>query len=94
MVLAVCAFLSTAYSLRLLETLPLVLVFYGVWVMALAGVLGRGAAGTFSWGALTTTVGIVWFLGASGLLMGYLLPLLLLVLGILVVAAGLRTWRR
>jgi len=90
--LAVCAFLSTAYSLRLRETLPLVFAFYGMWIMALAGI--RGASSTFSWGALTTTVGILWFLQARGLLIGYLFPLLLLVLGILVVAAGLRTWRR
>jgi uncharacterized membrane protein YqgA involved in biofilm formation len=55
---------------------------------------GGGAFNTFSGGILITTLGVVWLLSIRELLVGYLLPALLLVVGILVAVAGIQAWRK
>jgi len=83
------------------EILSLTLVLFGLWIMVLAGIrsvnpeeFGAGAFNTFSGGILITTLGILWLLYARALLVEYLLPALLLVVGILVAVVGIRAWRK
>ena len=83
------------------EIFSLTLVLFGFWIMVLAGIrafnpeqYGGGAFDTFSGGILLTTLGVVWSLYVHELLVGYLLPALLLVVGILVAVAGIRAWRK
>lgn len=83
------------------EIFSLTLILFGLWITVLAGIraanpeqYGRGAFNTFSGGILLTTLGVVWLLYVRELLVGYLLPALLLVVGILIVVAGVRAWRK
>ncbi|UCE16825.1 MAG: hypothetical protein JSV12_04270 [Candidatus Bathyarchaeota archaeon] len=83
------------------EIFSLTLVLFGFWIMVLAELrtanpeeYGGGAFNTFSGGILLTTLGAVWFLFIRALFVEYLLPALLLVIGILVAVAGIRAWRK
>jgi hypothetical protein len=83
------------------EVFSLTLLFFGLWVMILAGIrasnpeiYGRGAFNIFSGGILISVFGVVWFLYLREWPTGYLLPVLLAVIGILVAVAGIRAWRR
>jgi len=83
------------------EVFSLTLVLFGFWILVLAGIraanpeqYGGGAFNTFSGGILLVTLGIVWLLYVRELLVGYLLPAFLLVVGILVAVAGLKAWRK
>ncbi len=99
-ILAISAFL---FAPDLSDVLSFTLALFGLWVVVLAGMRashleteGRGAFTTLSLGVLITAIGVVWFLypRAPPDLVGYLLPTLLLLLGVLVVATGLRAWRK
>jgi len=103
LILAACiAALAAGILLSVLEVFSLVMAFFGVWIMALAGMRGgkqqeryaRGAFSVFSWGTIITAFGAVLFLFLRGLPPLYLLSALLLILGLLAVAAALRTRRR
>jgi len=83
------------------EVFSLVMALFGVWIMVLAGMRGgreekyaRGAFSIFSWGAIITALGTVWLLSLRGLPPLYLLAVLLLIFGLLVLVAALRTRRR
>ena len=83
------------------EIFSLTFILFGLWVMVLAGIrvanpelYGGGAFNTFSGGILITTLGVVWLLYVRELLVEYLLPALLLVIGILVAVVGIRAWRK
>ena len=101
-ILAVCAAAFAAGLLvNMSEILSLCLVLFGLWVMVLAGMrvfnpeaYGRGAFNTFSVGILLTTLGVVWSLYIRELIVGYLLPALLLIIGILTAVAGIWAWRK
>jgi len=101
----VLAISAAAFAANLLadmsEIFSLTLVLFGLWTMVLAGIraanpeqYGGGAFNTFSGGILITTLGVVWSLYVRELLVEYLLPALLLVIGILVAVAGIRAWRK
>jgi len=102
LVLAVSAAAFTANILvDVSEIFSLALILFGLWIIILAGMrtaspeqYGGGAFNTFSGGILITTLGVVWFLYVRELLVGYLFPALLLVVGILVAVAGIRAWRK
>ncbi len=79
----------------------LTLTLFGLWVAGLAGVrasnpevYGRGSFSIFSGGILITAVGVAWLLSIYEFPAVYLLSTVLLILGILVVAAAIRTWRK
>ncbi|MDH5390672.1 MAG: hypothetical protein OEX10_05925 [Candidatus Bathyarchaeota archaeon] len=83
------------------EIFSLTLILFGLWILVLAGIrtanpeeYGGGTFNTFSGGILLTTLGVVWSLYARALLVGYLLPAFLLVVGILVAVAGIRAWKK
>jgi len=102
LVLAVSAAAFAANILvNISEIFSLTFILFGLWIMILAGIrtaspeqYGGGAFNTFSGGILITTLGVVWFLYVRELLVEYLLPALLLVIGILVAVAGIRAWRK
>jgi len=96
---------AAAFSANMLvdvsEIFSLTVVVFGFWIMVLAAIravdpeeYGGGAFNTFSGGMLLTTLGVVWWLFVRELLVGYLFPALLLVVGILVAVAGIRAWRK
>ncbi len=79
----------------------LTLTLFGLWVVGLAGIrasnpeiYGHGAFNVFSGGILITTLGVAWLLSIYEFPAVYLLATVLLILGILVVAAAIRTWRK
>jgi len=83
------------------EIFSLTFILFGLWIMILAGIrvanpeqYGGGAFNTFSGGILLTTLGVVWLLSIRALLIEYLLPALLLVVGVLVAVAGIRAWQK
>jgi hypothetical protein len=83
------------------EVFAFSLVLFGLWIVVLAGMkaanppsYGGGAFNTFSAGILLATIGALWMLSARNLFVGYLLPVLLLVVGALVIVAGIRAWRK
>ena len=102
LVLAVSAAAFAASLLaNMFEILSLCLVLFGFWSMILAGMrafnpeeYGGGGFNTFSGGILLITLGVVWSLYIRELLVGYLLPALLLIIGILTAVAGIRAWRK
>ena len=103
--IVVLAVSATAFAAKMLvdvsEIFSLTLILFGLWIIALAGIraanpeqYGGGAFNTFSGGILLTTLGVVWLLYARELLIEYLLPALLLVMGILVAVVGIQAWRK
>ena len=79
----------------------LALTLFGLWVGGLAGlrasnpeVYGRGAFSVFSGGILVTALGAAWLLAIYEFPAVYLLATVVLILGILLVAAAVRTWRK
>jgi len=55
---------------------------------------GRSTFSTFSWGIINSTLGLVWFLFIRQILINYLPVIFLLVIGILIIAAALRYWKK
>jgi len=97
-VLALSIAVFAAGLITLIEIVPLVLAFFGVWIMILAGIhtskpqkYARSPFSTFSGGTLVMAVGVVWLLAIEGYNIWYLLSALLLIFGLLVVVAVLRT---
>jgi len=83
------------------EVLSLIVVFYGFWVLVLAGIrvkspekYERGAFSTFVGGILLVAVGGAWFLNIQMANLVYTFAVFLAVIGILVVASALRMWRK
>jgi len=101
-VLAISVAASVAKILvNVYEIFSLTLVLFGFWIMVLAGMrtanpeqYGGGAFNTFSGGILIATIGLVWLLYIRELPVPYLLVALLLVVGILIVVAGIRAWQK
>lgn len=102
-IVAVCLVAWAAeYIATATEVVSLVVTFFGVWVVVLAGIRAkspekyeRGAFSTFAWGVLITAVGGIWLLYIwypENLV--YSLAFLLVVIGILAVSAALRMWRK
>jgi len=74
---------------------PLILALYGCWVMVLAGIRAsnpqkyeRGPFSTFAGGLILIAIGGAWFVSSYNWL--YSLAIILLVLGVLAIAAALR----
>jgi hypothetical protein len=85
----------------LAEVFAFTLILFGFWILILAALraanpedYGGGTFNTFSGGMLLTTLGGLWLLFVRNLFVGYLLPISLLVVGVLVAIAGIRAWRK
>jgi hypothetical protein len=79
--------------------LPLILAFSGLWIVVVAGIRAvspekyeRGAFSTFGWGIILIAIGGAWLLTKINFL--YSIALLLIVIGVLAVAAALRLQQR
>jgi len=103
--IVVLAVSATAFVTKILvdisEVFSLTLILFGFWIIILSGIraispeqYGGGAFNAFSVGILLATLGTVWLLSVRALLVEYLLPALLLIIGILVAAVGIRAWRK
>jgi len=93
--------LSAAGQIGFAEVPSLVIALFGIWIMASAGIRPnksdkqrRSAFSVFSWGVLISALGTVWFLSGRQVLVGYLPSVFLAIIGILVVVAALRYWRK
>ena len=93
--------LSAAGLIGLVEVPSVVIALTGVWIIVLAGLqtgrqekYGRSTFSTFSWGIIISTLGLVWFLFIRQILINYLPVIFLLVIGILIIAAALRYWKK
>jgi len=103
--MVIAAVVLVAYALliitRLDEVLALIIAFYGVWTMVLAGIrtknpekYGRGAYSTLVMGVLLTALGGAWVLYIEGTNLIFTVALLLVVIGILAVATALPSMRQ
>jgi len=103
--MVVAAVVLVAYALliitRLDEVLALIIAFYGVWTMVLAGIrtknpekYGRGAYSTLVMGVLLTALGGAWVLYIERTNIIVTVALLLVVVGILAVASALPSMRQ
>lgn len=98
-IVAVCLIAYVAEYIVADAILPLILAFFGLWIVVVAGIRAvspekyeRGAFSTFGWGVMLIAIGGAWFLTGINLL--YSIALLLIVIGVLAVAAALRLWRK
>jgi cobalamin synthase len=103
--LVIAAVVLVAYALLIItrvdEALALIIAFYGVWTMVLAGIrtknpekYGRGAYSTLVMGVLLTALGGAWVLYIEGTNIVVTIALLLVVIGILAVATALPSMRQ
>lgn len=101
-IIAICL---TAFAVNFINMdgiIPLILTFYGVWLMVVAGIrvknpekYARGAFSIFAWGILFTAIGGSWYLyvlGPENWILSIIL--VIVVFGILIVAAALRSWQK
>jgi hypothetical protein len=93
--------LAVGIIARLDEVLALIIAFYGVWTVVLAGIrtqnpekYGRGAYSTLVMGIVLIAVGGSWYLYIATANLILSIVLLLLVIGILAVASALPSIRR
>jgi len=98
---AVMLVLFAAQLIGFVEVLALVIAFYGVWTMILAGIrvknpekYGRGAYSTLVMGVVLTALGGAWELNIRGTNIIITIALVLVVVGILAVATALPSFRR
>jgi len=103
--LVIFAVVLVAYGAQMITTLDavlaLIIAFYGIWTIVLAGIrtqrpekYGRGAYSTLVMGVLLTALGGLWFLTIQGTPIFVTIALLLLVIGILAVATALPSIRK
>jgi len=95
-IVAVSILVYSFELITMLETLPLMVGFYGCWMIILAGMryknpssYARGPLSTFAWGLLLAVTGFSviasWRVGLNLL---YVVAAVLLVIGILVIAVA------
>jgi len=102
--MVITAMMLVAYAVQIVtgldQVIALIIAFYGVWTMVLAGIrtknpqkYGRGAYSTLVMGVVLTAIGSAWYLYIATT--NYILPvvLLLLVIGILAVVTALPSMR-
>jgi len=103
--LVIASLVLVAYSVqivtRLDEILALIIAFYGVWTIVLAGVrtknpekYGRGAYSTLVMGILLTALGGAWYLYIATADLILSIVMLLIIIGILAVASAIPSIRQ
>ena len=92
---------ATLIITRLDEVIALIIAFYGVWTVVLAGIrtknpekYGRGAYSTLVMGILLIALGGSWYLYIATTNFVLSMVLLLLVIGVLAVATALPSMRQ
>ena len=95
---AISLLLYLAQTINVWEILPTLIGLNGIWTIILAGIRAktpskyeRGAFSTFAWGLLLTAIGGSWLSYSKGWTnMIYALVIILLILGVIAMAAALR----
>jgi hypothetical protein len=79
--------------ISLLEVFPLVTIIMGLCMIGLASLRReqRGSFGSFSWGLILVVGGFMGILFIRNIYSGFFLPAILIVLGLIGLAAALRT---
>jgi len=92
---------ATAAITDLGQMMALIIAFYGIWTLVLAGVrtrnpdkYGRGAQSTMAMGIVLLAIGGAWFLLTIGTSPILALALLLVIAGILAVVSALPSFRQ
>ncbi len=89
------AFILSLISLS--DVLPLVLLSSGAWTIVVAGIRAiaskesGGSFGIFGWGTLFMVIGGSWYFTNLGMPIEYTIVFVLLLLGALAIAAGLKS---
>lgn len=83
------------------QMIALIIAFYGVWTLVLAGIrmrnpekYGRGAQSTFTMGIVLIALGGAWLLLTAGINPILAIALLIVIIGILAVVSALPSFRR
>ncbi len=83
------------------QMIALIIVFYGIWTVGLAGIrmrnpekYGRGAQSTFAMGVVLIALGGAWLLLTVGINPILAIALLIIIVGILAVISALPSFRR
>ncbi|HVP40410.1 MAG TPA: hypothetical protein VMS95_00445 [Candidatus Krumholzibacteriaceae bacterium] len=99
-IIAVTIILGAAFNIWY-EVIPLIIAFYGCWLIIAAGIktrntskYERSALSLFSWGMLLAAIGFGLDFAYRGLPLVYTLAVVLLLLGILAVVAALKTTQK
>ncbi len=103
--MVITALMLVAYAVQIIagldQVVALIIAFYGVWTMVLAGIrtknpekYGRGAYSTLVMGILLIALGGSWYLYIATTNFVLSMVLLLLVIGILAVATALPSMRQ
>jgi prolipoprotein diacylglyceryltransferase len=100
----IVALTLVAYSATILnagQIFPVIIAFYGIWTIVLAGIrtqnpekYGRGAYSTMVMGVILLAIGGAWFLLTTGMDPILTMALLLVVVGILAVASAIPSMRK
>ncbi|UCE28629.1 MAG: hypothetical protein JSV85_04955 [Candidatus Bathyarchaeota archaeon] len=102
-IIAICLTALVFQFINIDEIIPVILTFYGVWMVVAAGIRAknpekyvRGAFSIFAWGILFMAIGGSWYLYALNPDKNLMLSVTLFVgvFGMLIMAAALRSWRR
>lgn len=99
-IIAVTIILGATFNIWY-EVIPLIIAFYGCWLIIAAGIrtriaseYERSAFSLFSWGMLLAAIGFGLDFGYRGLPLVYTLAVVLLLLGILAVVAAMKTTQK
>jgi len=101
-IVAVAIVVSVQFGLSWGASLALIIALYGGWTIALAGIRARNpekyartAYSIFAWGILLVAVGGAWLIYSLDVALWlYSVLLLLIVIGVLAVAAALRGFKK
>lgn len=102
--MVIIALMLVAYATEIVDLgqmMALIIAFYGVWTVVLAGIrmrnpekYGRGAQSTLTMGIVLIAIGGAWLLLSAGISAILAIALLLVIIGILAVVSALPSFRR
>jgi len=100
-IVALCLAISVSGFIELFEVPSIVIALSGLWIIVLAILqegkqdkYARSTFSTLSWGLIISTIGFTWFLYSRQIFVEYLPVMFLLVIGILIIIAALRHWKK
>lgn len=84
------------------EFFPMSLTIFSLWIIATAGIKAvsktspyeRQPFSTAGLGLVLLAIGAAWWMGARGIELPYVVLTLILIIGVLVVVAGVREWTK
>ena len=100
--LSLVACLFGIWNLTIWQLVPMFLTIFSLWIIATAGIKGVSKTSpyeiqpfsTAGLGLVLLAVGTAWWMYARGIALPYVALTLTLIIGILVVVAGVREWTK